>query len=222
MDARGSCQDRLEGDGTGNVQSTGLPSPGPHPTSRSSAPGAIPPSHHGHRLQHWPLHDMLILGAVADAVPTARVRLRQLLSCWGHAEVGPDASVVVSELVTNSVVVSAELRLAAVAVLVWLGTDSHHLLFAVADANPRPPVRLSLGPDAERGRGLALVETLSNRWGWHPASTTGLRKVIWAEWRLSSRPASGQIQTLPVAMQSDRREQPSPLVPDHWRPPISP
>ena len=222
MDARGSCQDRLEGDGTGNVQSTGLPSPGPHPTSRSSAPGAIPPSHHGHRLQHWPLHDMLILGAVADAVPTARVRLRRLLSCWGHAEVGPDASVVVSELVTNSVVASAELRLAAVAVLVWLGTDSHHLLLAVADANPRPPVRLSLGPDAERGRGLALVETLSNRWGWHPASTTGLRKVIWAEWRLSSRPASGQIQTLPVAMQSDRREQPSPLVPDHWRPPISP
>jgi hypothetical protein len=158
----------------------------PHPQHRGSAPAAIPPSHHGHDVRRWPLRDTLILGALADAVPSARAYLRQLLSGWGHAEVGPDASVVVSELVTNSVAASAELRLAAAAVLVWLGSDSHCLLLAVADASPQPPVRLSLGPDAERGRGLALVEALSSRWGWHPASTTGLRKITWAEWRLSS------------------------------------
>jgi hypothetical protein len=160
----------------------------PHPPRRSRAPVAIPPSHHGYDLRHWPLRDTLILGALADAVPSARAHLRQLLSGWGHAEVSPDACVVVSELVTNSVAASAELRLAAVAVLVWLGSDSHCLLLAVADASPRPPVRLSIGPDAERGRGLALVEALSSRWGWHPASTTGMRKVIWAEWHLPSGP----------------------------------
>jgi hypothetical protein len=166
----------------------------PHPSRRSGAPAAIPLSHHGHDLEHWPLREMLILGALEDAVPSARAHLRKLLSGWGWAELSPDAGVVVSELVTNSVAASARLQLAAAPVLVWLGSDWHCLLLAVADASPRPPVRLSLEPDAEGGRGLALVEAFSSRWGWHPTSVTGLRKVTWAEWRLPSgtdqRPAA--------------------------------
>ena len=145
----------------------------------------IPVSHHGRDLEHWPLRDTLILGALADAVPTARAHLRQVLSGWGQAELCSDASVVVSELVTNSVAASAGLRLASV--LVWLGSDRRCFLLAVADASPRPPVRLNLRPDAEGGRGLALVEVFSSRWGWHPVSSTGLRKVTWAEWRLRRR-----------------------------------
>lgn len=162
---------------------------------RGNAQVAIPSSHHGYNLEHWPLRDTFILGARADAVPSARAHLRQLLSGWGQAELGPDASVVVSELVTNSVAASAELRLAAAPVLVWLGSDSHCVLLAVADASPQPPVRLNLEPEAEGGRGLALVETLSSRWGWHLTGITGLMKVVWAEWRLPSgagqRPATG-------------------------------
>ena len=75
-------------------------------------------------FEHWPLRDTLILGALADAVPSARAHLRQLLSGWGRAELSPDAGVVVSELVTNSVAASAGLRPAAAPVLVWLGSDS--------------------------------------------------------------------------------------------------
>jgi hypothetical protein len=119
----------------------------------------------------------------------------QLLSGWGRAGLSPDASVVASELVTNAVAASREQRLAAAPVLVWLGSDSCCLLLAVADVSPRPPVRLDLGPDAEGGRGLALVEALSSRWGWHPASIAGLKKIIWAVWRLpvgaGRRPATG-------------------------------
>src|SRR5690242_3543365 len=186
MDARGSCQDRLDSGGTGTVHSPGRPSPVPHPTRRSGAPAPIPPSHHGHDLERWPLRDTLILGALPDAVPSARAHLRQLLTGWGRAALSPDASVVVSELVTNAVAASAELQLAAAPVLVWLGSDWHCLLLVVADASPRPPVRLTLEPDTEGGRGLALVEALSSRWGWHPVSTTRLTKVTWAEWCLSS------------------------------------
>jgi hypothetical protein len=66
----------------------------------------------------------------------------------------------------------------------------------VADVSPRSPMRLNLKPDAEGGRGLALVEAFSSRWGWHPASVAGLAKVVWAEWRLppevGQRPAPGQ------------------------------
>ena len=194
MDARGYCQDRLESSGSGDVQPTERPSPVPHPR-RCGVQMAISPSHHGHDLEQWPLHDTLTLGALANAVPLARAHLRQLLSDWGWAELSPDAGVVVSELVTNAVAESAGLRPAAAPMLVWLGSDSYCLLLAVADVSPRPPVRLNLGPDAEGGRGLALVEALSSRWGWHRASITGLSKVVWAEWRLpvgvGRRPATG-------------------------------
>src|SRR6185312_10766634 len=192
MDTRGSCQVRLRRSGTGDVQPTRRPSPVPHPRP-SGGQAAILPSHHGHDLEHWPLRDTLILEAAADAVPLARAHLRQLLSGWGRGELSPDASVVVSELVTNAVTASRERRLAAAPVLVWLGSDSCCLLLAVADVSPRPPVRLNLGAEAEGGRGLALVEALSTRWGWYPASITGLRKVVWAEWRLPSGMTYGQL-----------------------------
>ena len=178
------------GDGTGARREV---------AGRLAGPGrtrvAVLPSHHGHHLEHWPLRDAVILRATEGAVPSARAHLRRLLSEWGQAELGPDAAVVVSELVTNAVAASAGLRL-AVGVLIWLGSDSHCVLAAVADASPGPPVRLNLEPDAEGGRGLTLVEALSSRWGWHPASSTGLvKKVVWAEWRLPSgagqRPATG-------------------------------
>jgi hypothetical protein len=213
MDTRGYCGDRLDSSGTGHVQSPGRPPAAPHPPRRGRAPAAIPASRHGHDLEHWPLHDMLILAALADAVPTARARLQHVLSRWGHPELSPDASVVVSELVTNSVAASAGLPLATAPVLVWLGSDRRCLLLAVADASSRPPVRLNPGADAERGRGLALVEALSSRWGWHPVSITGLRKVTWAAWHLppgtSQRPAAGRA----AAMPSDQREQRAPPGP---------
>jgi hypothetical protein len=178
------------GDGTGAGRGAAAHLAGPR-----RARVAVRPSYHGHDVERWPLRDTLILAATESAVPSARAHLRQLLSAWDQPEVGPDASVVVSELVTNSVVACAGLQLVAAPVLVWLGSDSRCLLLAVADASSRPPVRLNLGPDAERGRGLALVEALSSRWGWHPASITGLRKVTWAEWVLPSgcgeRPATG-------------------------------
>ena len=178
------------GDGTGARHGAAARIAGPRRTW-----AAVRPSHHGHDVEHWPLRDALMLAAIESAVPSARAHLWQLLSAWDQAEVGPDAGVVVSELVTNSVVASVGLRVAAAPLLVWLGSDGRCLLLAVADASPRPPVRLNPGPDAERGRGLALVEALSSRWGWHPASITGLRKVTWAEWHLASgagqRPATG-------------------------------
>ena len=114
-----------------------------------------------------------------------------------------DAGVVISELVTNAVAASAELRPAVAPVLMWLGSDRRHVLAAVADTNLQPPMRLSLRPDAERGRGLALVEALSSRWGWHPASTGGLRKFVWAEWHLPSGSANVQLPDCRVRLTTD-------------------
>ena len=147
----------------------------------------VPPSHHGHSLERWPLRNAITLRALEGAVPSARAHVSQLLWEWDRAELGQDAGVVVSELVTNAVMASADLRPAVGPVRVWLGSDSRCVLAAVADASPRPPVQLDLGLDAEGGRGLALVEAFSSRWGWHPTTTAGLVKVVWAEWRPPSQ-----------------------------------
>jgi anti-sigma regulatory factor (Ser/Thr protein kinase) len=143
----------------------------------------VPPSHHGYDLERWPLRNALPLGALEGAVPSARAHVRQLLWEWHLAELGQDVGLVVSELVGNAVMASAQLRPSVAPMLVWLGSNNRSVLAAVADASPKPPKQLKPDLDAERGRGLALVEAFSNRWGWHATSTTGLLKVVWAEWR---------------------------------------
>jgi anti-sigma regulatory factor (Ser/Thr protein kinase) len=124
-----------------------------------------------------------MLGALEGAVPSARAHVRQVLREWNHTGLGEDAGLVASELVTNAVLASAGLGPAIAPVRIWLGSDTHRVLLAVADASSRCPVRLNLAPDAEGGRGLALVEALSTRWGWHPTTMASLVKVVWAEWR---------------------------------------
>lgn len=145
---------------------------------------AIPPSHYGHDLKRWPLHNSLSLGALEGAVPSARAHVRQLLWEWGLDELGQDVGLVVSELVGNAVKASAEFRPAVAPIQVWLGSDAHRVLVAVADASSHLPVLLNPNPDSERGRGLALVEAFSNQWGWRPIRAAGLVKVVWAEWAI--------------------------------------
>ena len=147
---------------------------------------AVPPAHHGHNLERWPRRNALPLGALDGAVPSARAHVQQLLWEWGRAELAQDVGLVVTELVTNAVRASAELRPAVAPILVWLGTDTRCVLAAVADASPRPPMRLNPDPQTERGRGLALVEAFTTRWGWHRTSTARLAKAVWAEWRPDS------------------------------------
>src|ERR1700689_293725 len=76
------------------------------------------------------------LSALADAVPTARTWARMLWSCWGLAELADDASVVLSELVTNAVV-----HAAGDVVDIWLSADSHRLAVAVGDSCREMPAR---------------------------------------------------------------------------------
>lgn len=154
------------------------------------APVRVPPSHHGHRaVSRWPLRSGLELGPLPGAVPCARAHVRQVLWEWHQAELGDDAGLVVSELVTNAVTASRELLPRSVSpVRLWLASDTELVLVLVGDANPRPPLRVDAGPDSDCGRGLRLVEALSSRWGWYPAQAAGTVKVVWAEWAI---PGSG-------------------------------
>jgi hypothetical protein len=51
-------------------------------------------------------------------------------------------------------------------------------MIVVWDANPRPPVRTDAGEDDETGRGLILVDAISQRWDWNDTPDTG-GKAVW-------------------------------------------
>jgi anti-sigma regulatory factor (Ser/Thr protein kinase) len=127
----------------------------------------------------WPLHNYLELGALPGAVPCARLHARQLLWEWGLSDVIYDVELLVSELVTNALRASAVMK-QALPIRLWLLSNNVRVVVSVWDGNPRPPVRMNVGDDAESGRGLILVEALSDRWDWLAHKGLG-GKVVWCE-----------------------------------------
>jgi anti-sigma regulatory factor (Ser/Thr protein kinase) len=126
----------------------------------------------------WPLRSFLELGALPSAVPCARLHARHLLWEWRlAATLGDSAELLVSEIVTNAVrITQADGRITPVRL--WLLTDRIRLLILVWDASPLHPVPVSTTDDAENGRGLLLVDTLSTRWGHFSHPHEG--KAMWA------------------------------------------
>jgi anti-sigma regulatory factor (Ser/Thr protein kinase) len=164
---------------------TGQASASGHARHAAWPPGAavrIPPltdSQGNEVTGRWPLQSFLELGALPSAVPCARLHTRQLLWEWGlHTALGDSAELVVSEIVTNAIQI-AQAEMDSAPVRLWLLADRARLLILVWDASPLPPVRVSSSGDAETGRGLLLVETISARWGWHFLPDKG-GKVVWA------------------------------------------
>jgi hypothetical protein len=61
----------------------------------------------------------------------------------------------------------------------WLLSDYRTALVQVWDGDDRMPMRQELGPESEAGRGLWLVEAVSEDWGaFRPEHASG--KVVWA------------------------------------------
>jgi anti-sigma regulatory factor (Ser/Thr protein kinase) len=131
----------------------------------------------------WPYSSRLELGALASAVPSARLHARLVVGEWGHGTIAETVELVVSELVTNGVKAAQSLVYGSVVRLKLCGDDTR-VLVAVWDDNPEPvhalvPQNNDL-PDleAEGGRGLFLVASLSTDWGvYRPEGATG--KVVW-------------------------------------------
>lgn len=133
---------------------------------------------------YWPLQSYLELGALPSAVPSARLHARFVVAEWGLAAIADTVELIVSELVTNGVKASRKLDHLPP---VWLGLsgNDHQVLVAVWDGNEEPiqvvADRDDEPPDleAEGGRGLLLVDSLSADWGVHwPDNARG--KVVWS------------------------------------------
>jgi hypothetical protein len=136
----------------------------------------------------WPLHSYLALGSLPTAVPCARLHARVIVAEWGLTELAQIAELVVSELVTNSFHASAGLTGSRYQgrwspgippIRLWVQSDREQVLVQVWDANHLLPVRQEPELDAEHGRGLLLVASLSARWGaYRPEGSSG--KIVWA------------------------------------------
>ena len=122
------------------------------------------------------------------AAPCARLHTTLMLWEWELGALVRTAALVVSELVSNAVQATAGITGSRFAgewapgtppVRVWLSADEHRLVIQVWDGSDRPPVPQPVEPDADRGRGLLLVGSLSSEWGCYtPEKSSG--KVVWA------------------------------------------
>jgi anti-sigma regulatory factor (Ser/Thr protein kinase) len=129
-----------------------------------------------------PPRAFLDLGAVLTAPGCARAWTREILWEWGAAELAESAELVASELVTNSVNAGG----GGIRLVLTLGRGE--LAVLVRDGHPGAPLAGQPGADDESGRGLLIVEALSDRCGWYTLQGPQHAKVTWA---VISAPASG-------------------------------
>jgi Histidine kinase-like ATPase domain len=144
--------------------------------------------------QKWPLRSYIELGALPSAVPCARLHAKSVLWEWGLESFMESVELIVSEITTNAVAAVAGLtgsryqglwRPGVPPVRVGIYSDKERVLIEVWDGDDHLPEAQEHDPLAENGRGLLLVETLSEKWGaYRPEGTSG--KVVWASLTMGS------------------------------------
>lgn len=106
----------------------------------------------------------------------ARDVVRRTLDDWGLAHRTVDALTVVTELLANAVLHAGGDG------DIWLRLSLRrpgHLVCAVIDPSDSPPVYPHTSdPFDEHGRGLRIIEALSEHWGWTRRPPAG--KTVWA------------------------------------------
>jgi hypothetical protein len=102
---------------------------------------------------------------------------------WGLVSLADDAETIVSEFVANAVTHAAEFaadnrRAGADNCGLRLLRRTGEVICAVLDPSDVAPVLKSPGGVEEAGRGLQMVDALSDVWGWSPVAGRG--KAVWA------------------------------------------
>lgn len=113
----------------------------------------------------------------------ARRLTRTTLRDWGLAFLAEDAETIVGEFVANAVTHAASLgeqprRQTAENFGLRLVRRTGEVICAVLDPSDCAPVLKAPGSVEESGRGLQMVDALSDVWGWSPVAGRG--KAVWA------------------------------------------
>jgi anti-sigma regulatory factor (Ser/Thr protein kinase) len=118
---------------------------------------------------------------------TARRLTRSTLRDWGLAFLAEDAETIVGEFVANAVThaaaaaaaaVPSQRRQAADGLGLRLLRRNGEVICAVLDPSDAAPVLKAPASAEEAGRGLQMVDALSDVWGWSPVAGRG--KAVWA------------------------------------------
>lgn len=150
-----------------------LPVERPAPLSQQAGHGSDDPRR---------LRAALELEALAPSVPAARHFVTATLCGWRVTEIADDATLVVTEIVTNAyqALIEAARGTAPPVITLRLSLAGAALAVEVEDQIEALPERSDAGEYDEDGRGLLLVEAIATRWGCrrtdrHPG------KIVWAE-----------------------------------------
>lgn len=122
-----------------------------------------------------PVHECDV-GHESGAVPTGRHFTTAALADSYAADVVEAAEIVVTELLTNALLHGAP----PVHLVVRTDDEGTRARIEVHDGSRSLPVRPRPSSDAMTGRGLALVDALSEGWGVTPAANA-VGKAVWAE-----------------------------------------
>ncbi len=116
-----------------------------------------------------------------EAACQARQFTRSTLTGWGMPALVDNAAIIVSELLSNALRYGlTPVQLPVQAHPVWLGLLRRGTTVLCAVCDPGTDVPVLKEPDhlAETGRGLHVIDALSEAWGWTPPDHGG--KVVWA------------------------------------------
>ena len=159
--------------------------PATWPVSALPPPGARDRAWPG----RWPLRTQLELAALDTAPGSARAHVCAVLREWQASQDTADvAALIVTELLTNAVETTRAHGLHD-PVRLWMLGERASVLFLIWDATVPAPVLRDATPDAERGRGLTVVNDLSERWGYYHPDEQPYGKVVWSLMRAESQPA---------------------------------
>jgi anti-sigma regulatory factor (Ser/Thr protein kinase) len=151
--------------------------PGPRPAATLSGAAAAQAAA---TAEPWQMA-ILVPEPVPPSIKAARDFTTGTLLDWGLPGLIQDATLVVSELVTNALRHGARDGHGSTEpdrpeLILWARDGC--LVCVVIDASASPPVRVPAGVAREDGRGLQVVQALASRWGW---SMLGVhRKAVWA------------------------------------------
>jgi PAS domain S-box-containing protein len=137
----------------------------------------------------------ITLQAEPEQVATGRRFVRDSLTAWNHEELADTACLLASEILTNAV------RHARQPVSLRLHQMPGEIIMEITDDYVQLPRRTSPELDDEFGRGLALVEALSESWG---ALPTRVGKIVWFTLATGARhPAASLADALAAARTND-------------------
>jgi anti-sigma regulatory factor (Ser/Thr protein kinase) len=154
------------GGAPGEQAATGFFAPGPRPPGRLHAVAA----------------DSRYASAQLDPQPAAAARARRLtretLIRWDMAaSLTDDAEIIAAEIVANAIN-AVPPGTTGLAIVYAIHAAPPGLRIYTWDIGPGHPVPANPDPDALSGRGLTIINALTERWGWWPTPSGG--KVVYA------------------------------------------